>query len=78
MVAYREIQTLADGSSTARLSTVMYEKSPDGRLPWRAERQCGVDFVGCRTGCLRQENGSVYAPINAVSHWLWGDSEAHQ
>jgi len=35
VVAYREIQTLADGSSTARLSTVVYEKSPDGKLLWR-------------------------------------------
>lgn len=35
VVAYRERQTLADGSSTARLSTVVYEKSPDGKLLWR-------------------------------------------
>lgn len=28
--------------------------------------------------CGRRENGSVYAPINAVSHWLWGDRDAHR
>lgn len=35
VVAYREIQTLGDGSSTTRLSTVVYEKSADGKLLWR-------------------------------------------
>jgi hypothetical protein len=23
--------------------------------------------------CARQESGSVFAGVNAVSHWLWGD-----
>lgn len=35
VVAYRETQSLPDGSSTVRLSTVVYDKTADGRLLWR-------------------------------------------
>lgn len=34
-VAYRESQSLPGGENTQRLSTVVYEKTPDGKLLWR-------------------------------------------
>ncbi|KAB8057534.1 DUF4440 domain-containing protein [Janthinobacterium sp. FT14W] len=34
-VAYREYQSLPGGDSTARLSTVVYDKTPAGTLLWR-------------------------------------------
>jgi len=35
VVGYRETQTLPDGSCNVRLSTVVYDKTIDGRLLWR-------------------------------------------
>lgn len=34
-VSYREWQSLPGGAATERLSTVVYEKTPDGTLLWR-------------------------------------------
>ena len=34
-VSYREYQSLPGGDSTERLSTVVYDKTPDGALLWR-------------------------------------------
>ncbi|MGX9700569.1 DUF4440 domain-containing protein [Janthinobacterium lividum] len=34
-VSYREYQSLPGGENTERLSTVVYEKTPDGALLWR-------------------------------------------
>lgn len=28
--------------------------------------------------CGKRENGSCYAPTNATSHWLWGESAKHR
>ena len=34
-VSYREFQSLPGGENTQRLSTVVYEKTPHGKLLWR-------------------------------------------
>jgi len=55
-------------------------------LPWRQALREGT-VAGTTAGLLstlvlaalgRRQCGSPVAPINAVSHWLWGDESLHE
>jgi hypothetical protein len=55
-------------------------------LPWSQALREGA-VAGTTAGALssivlaivgKRENGSMAAPVNAASHWLWGDAALHE
>ena len=55
-------------------------------LPWSQALREGA-VAGTAAGLLssaalaavgKRENGSMAAPVNAASHWLWGDAALHE
>lgn len=57
-------------------------KTPTPSPLWRAALRdgglAGLTSLAALALCGRLQTGSAAAPINAPSHWLWGDRALHQ